>query len=93
VVGCKNLKFGRRDVLELTHEQSLRLRRTMRRYRMAKCLADKRGKMRKRQFFAPDYTVKLFVTVEFWMERLPASLGSVPRLRQAGARRLFPLLI
>jgi hypothetical protein len=93
VVGRKNLKFGRRDVLELTHEQSVKLRRTMRRYRMAKCPPEKRGKMRKGQLFAPDYTVKLFATVEFWMERLPALLGTAPRLRQAGAKRLFPLLI
>ena len=93
VVGRKNLKFGRRDVLELTHEQSVKLRRTMRRYRVAKCPPEKRGKMRKGQLFSADYTVKLSATVEFWMERLPALIGSAPRLRQAGAKRLFTLLI
>lgn len=67
MVGRKNLKFGRRDVLELTHEQSVKLRRTMRRYRVAKCAPEKRGKMRKGQLFSDDYTVKLFATVEFWM--------------------------
>jgi hypothetical protein len=54
---------------------------------------EKRAKMRKGQLFSRDFTVKLFAGFEFWMERLPALLGSAPRLRQAGARRLFPLLI
>jgi hypothetical protein len=40
-----------------------------------------------------DFTVKLFAGVEFWMERLPTLLGSALKLRQAGARRLFPFLI
>jgi hypothetical protein len=65
----------------------------MRRYRMATCPKEKRAKMRKGQLFSRDFTVKLFAGVEFWMERLPALLGSSPRLRQADARRLFPLLI
>lgn len=93
IVGRKNLPLGRRDVLELTNAQALKLRRVMRRYRMATCPKEKRAKMRKGQLFSRDFTVKLFAGVEFWMERLPALLGSAPRLRQAGARRLFPLLI
>lgn len=93
VVGRKNLPLGRRDILELTHDQAVRLRRVMRRYRMANCPKEKRAKMRKGQLFSRDFTVKLFAGVEFWMERLPALLGSAPRLRQAGPRRLFPLLI
>jgi hypothetical protein len=93
IVGRKNLPLGRRDVLELTNGQALKLRRVMRRYRMATCPKEKRAKMRKGQLFSRDFTVKLFAGVEFWMERLPALLGSAPRLRQAGARRLFPLLI
>ena len=93
IVGRKNLPLGRRDVLELTNGQALKLRRVMRRYRMATCAKEKRAKMRKGQLFSRDFTVKLFAGVEFWMERIPALLGSAPRLRQAGARRLFPLLI
>ena len=93
IVGRKNLPLGRRDVLELTNGQALKLRRVMRRYRMATCAKEKRAKMRKGQLFSQDFTVKLFAGVEFWMDRLPALLGSSPRLRQAGARRLFPLLI
>ena len=54
---------------------------------------EKRAGMRRGQLFSPDYTVNLFADVEFWMERMPALLGSAPRLRQAGAKRLFPLLI
>jgi len=57
------------------------------------CPKEKRAKMRKGQLFSRDFTVKLFAGVEFWMERILALLGSAPRLRQAGARRLFPLLI
>jgi len=93
IVGRKNLPLGRRDVLELTNGQALKLRRMMRRYRMATCPKEKRAKMRKGQLFSRDFTVKLFAGVEFWMERILALLGSAPRLRQAGARRLFPLLI
>jgi len=73
--------------------QAVKLRRVMRRYRMAACTKGKRAKLRKGQLFTQDFTVKLFAGVEFWMERLPALPGSAPRLRQAGARRLFPLLI
>ena len=93
IVGRKNLPLGRPDVLELTNGQALKLRRVMRRYRMATCPKEKRAKMRKGQLFSRDFTVKLFAGVEFWMERIPALLGSAPRLRRAGARRLFPLLI
>jgi hypothetical protein len=35
IVGRKNLRLGRQDVLELTNGQALKLRQEMRRYRMA----------------------------------------------------------
>jgi hypothetical protein len=54
---------------------------------------EKRAKMRKGQLFLRDFTVKLFAGVEFWIERLPALLGSARRLRQTDARGLFALLI
>jgi hypothetical protein len=62
-------------------------------YGMANGAPEKRGKMRKGQLFSPDFTVKLFAGIEFWMEPLPALLGSAPRLRQAGAKLLFHLLL
>jgi len=65
----------------------------MRRYRLANTPAEKRKFLRKSQLWSEEFTAKLFAGVEFWMERIPALLGSAPRLRQAGARRLFPLLI
>ena len=58
--------------------------RVMRDSRMANCPKEKRAMMRKGQLFSPDFTVNPFADVEFWLERLPALLGSAPRLAQGG---------
>ena len=81
VVGRKNLPFGKREDQEVTASQAVKLRRVMRRYRLANTSPEKRKYLRKSQLWSEDFTVKLFTGVEFRMERLPALLDSAPRLR------------
>jgi hypothetical protein len=52
-----------------------KLRRVMRRYRLANTPPEKRKYLRKSQLWLEDFTAKLFCNVEFWMERLPKLIG------------------
>jgi hypothetical protein len=77
----KNLLFGIRQVYEVTGRQAVVLRRAMRCYRLSVRSRGQKRLMRRGQLYSPDFTVKLFAGVEFWMERLTALIGSVPTLR------------
>jgi hypothetical protein len=71
VVGRKNLRFGKREDREVTASQAVKLRRVMRRYRLANTQREKGKYLRKSQLWSEDFTAKLFCNVEFWIERLP----------------------
>jgi hypothetical protein len=75
VVGRKNLPFGKREDREVTASQAVKLRRVMRRYRVANTPPEKRKFMRKSQLWSEDFTAKLFCNVEFWLERVPKLIG------------------
>jgi len=71
VVGRKNLPFGKREDREVTASQAVKLRRVMRRYRVANTPPEKRKYLRKSQLWSEDFTAKLICNVEFWLECLP----------------------
>ena len=75
VVGRKNLPFGKREDREVTAIEAVKLRRVMRRYRVANTPPEKRKYVRKSQLWTEDFTAKLFCNVEFWIERLPKLIG------------------
>ena len=62
---------GKREDREVTAGQAMKLRRVMRRYRLANTLPEKRKFLRKSQLWSEDFTAKLFCNVEFWIESLP----------------------
>src|SRR5580658_3818439 len=71
VIGRKHLPLGKREDLEVSASQAVKLRRVMRRYRVANTPPEKRKYLRKSQLWSQDFTAKLFCNVEFWLERLP----------------------
>jgi hypothetical protein len=75
VIGRKHLPLGKREDREVSASQAVKLRRAMRRYRVANTPPEKRKFIRKSQLWAQDFTAKLFCNVEFWMERLPKLIG------------------
>ena len=75
VIGRQHLPLGKREDQEVSASDAVKLRRVMRRYRLANTPPEKRKFLRKSQLWSEDFTAKLFCTVEFWMERLPKLIG------------------
>ena len=71
VIGREHLPLGKREDREVTAREAVKLRRVMRRYRLANTPPEKRKFLRKSQLWSEDFTAKLFCNVEFWLERLP----------------------
>jgi len=74
VIGRQYLPLGKREDREVTASEAVKLRRVMRRYRLANTPPEKRKYLRKSQLWSEDFTAKLFCNVEFWLERLPKLL-------------------
>jgi hypothetical protein len=75
VIGREHLPLGKREDREVTVGEAVKLRRVMRRYRLANTPPEKRKYLRKSQLWSEDFTAKLFCNVEFWIERLPILIG------------------
>jgi hypothetical protein len=75
VIGRQHLPLGKRENREVTANEAVKLRRVMRRYRLANTPQEKRKFLRKSQLWSEDFTAKLFCNVEFWVERLPKLIG------------------
>ena len=75
VIGREHLPLGKREDREVTASEAVKLRRVMRRYRLANMPPEKRKFLRKSQLWSEDFTAKLFCNVEFWLERLPKLTG------------------
>jgi len=75
VIGREHLPLGKREDREVSASQAVKLRRVMRRYRVANTPPEKRKHLRKSQLWSEDFTAKLFCNVAFWMERLPKLMG------------------
>ena len=75
VIGREHLPLGKREDREVTASEAVKLRRVMRRYRVANTPPEKRKFLRKSQLWSEDFTAKLFCNVEFWLERLPKLIG------------------
>jgi hypothetical protein len=71
VIGRQHLPLGKREDREVSAGEAVKLRRVMRRYRLANTPPEKRKYLRKSQLWSEDFTAKLFCNVEFWFERLP----------------------
>jgi len=80
-----NKSCGKREHLEASTSQGLKLRRVMRRYRLANTSQEKRKYMRKSQLWSDDFTAKLFCNVEFWLERLPKLIEHQPEFERSVA--------
>jgi len=75
VIGREHLPLGKREDREVTASEAVKLRRVMRRYRLANTPPEKRKYLRKSQLWSEDFTAKLFCNVEFWLKRLPKLIG------------------
>ena len=75
VVGREHLPLGKREDREVTASEAVKLRRVMRRYRLANTPPEKWKYVRKSQLWSEDFTAKLFCNAEFWLERLPKLIG------------------
>jgi hypothetical protein len=82
VIGRQHLPLGRREDRELSANQAVKLRRVMRRYRVANTPPEKRKFLRKSQLWSEDFTAKLFCNVEFWLERLPKLIEPQPEFER-----------
>jgi hypothetical protein len=78
VIGREHLPLGKREDREVTASEAVKLRRVMRRYRVANTPQEKRKYLRKSQLWSEDFTAKLFCNVEFWFERLPKLIEAQP---------------
>jgi len=76
-IGREHLPLGKRD-RKVTATEAVKLRRVMRRYRVANTPPEKRKFLRKSQLWSEDFTAKLFCNVEFWLERLPQLIEPQP---------------
>jgi hypothetical protein len=65
VIGRANLKFGKREVLEISAKQGYMIRRTIERYQRAKTKPERRKFLRRDLFSA-----KLYCNADYWVERL-----------------------
>jgi hypothetical protein len=81
-IGREHLSLGKREDREVTASQAVKLRRVMRRYRLANTLPEKRKYLRKSQLWSEDFTAKLFCNVEFWIERLPKLIERQPEFKR-----------
>jgi len=72
----QHLPLGKREDREVSASQAVKLRRVMRRCRLANTPPEKRRYLRKSQLWSEDFTAKLFCNVEFWLERLPKLVGT-----------------
>ena len=75
MIGRKHLALGKREDRQVSASEAVKLRRVMRRYRVANTPPEKRKYLRKSQLWSQDFTAKLFCNVELWMERLPKLIG------------------
>lgn len=65
VIGRSNVKFGKREVHEITAKQAFTIQRTIRRYRRANT------DPKKRRFLRGSWlSAKLYCNVDYWIERL-----------------------
>jgi len=71
VIGRKHLPLGKREERQVSASQAVKLRRVMRRYRVANTHPEKRKYLRNSQLCSQDFTAKLSCNVEFWIERVP----------------------
>ncbi len=85
VIGRKHLPLGKREDREITALEAVKLRRVIRRYRVAITPMEKRKFLRKSQLWSDEFTAKLFCNVEFWIERLPGPIGVVPEFHGRAA--------
>jgi hypothetical protein len=76
VIGRRHLPLGKREDREATASEAVKLRRVMRRYRVANTPPEKRKYLRKSQLWSEDFTAKLFCNVEFWLERIQVDRAS-----------------
>ncbi len=92
VIGREHLPLGKREDREVSAGEAVKLRRVMRRYRVANTPPEKRKFLRKSQLWSEDFTAKLFCNVEFWLERLPKLIEPQQEFerRVAVGRRLLP---
>ena len=67
----------------MTAKEAVKLRRVMRRYRVANTPPEKRKYLRKSQLWSEDFTAKLFCNVDFWIERLPKLIESQAELERS----------
>jgi hypothetical protein len=85
---------GLPETPQATASEAVKLRRVMRRYRLANTPPEKRKYLRKSQLWAEDFTAKLFCNVEFWLERLPKLIEHQPEFKQpvsaGGGESLLP---
>ena len=88
VIGRKYLPLGKREDREVSASQAAKLRRVIRRYRVANTPVEKRGFLRKSQLWSIEFTAKLFCNVEFWMERLAKLTGQMSEF-ESGTRRFI----
>jgi len=89
VIGREHLPLGKREDRQVSASQAVKLRRVMRRYRLANTPPEKRKYLRKSQLWSEDFTAKLFCNVEFWLERLPKLIGASESLSK-GSRMAMP---
>jgi hypothetical protein len=75
VIGRKYLPVGKREDREVSGGQAVKLRRVMRRYRVAKTPPEKRRFLRKSQLWSEEFTAKLFCNVEAWVDRMADLIG------------------
>jgi len=63
VIGRKHLPLGKREDREVSAREAVKLRRVMRRYRVANTRPEKRKFLRKNQLWSQEFTAKLFCNV------------------------------
>ena len=91
VFNRKHLPLGRRQSFRLTKKQAVRLRRYIRRHRRATTKPENRRWLRKgsRSSAVHGFTAKHYCRADFWLERLPELVGTLPEPHAAGRRMRF----
>jgi hypothetical protein len=91
VFNRKHLPLGRRQSFRLTEKQAVRLRRYIRRHRRATTKPENRRWLRKgsRSSAVHGFTAKHYCRADFWLERLPELVGTLPEPHAAGRRMRF----
>ena len=75
VMGRKNLPVGKREDRIVSAEEAVKLRRMVRRYRVANTPMEKRRFLRKSQLWSEEFTAKLFCDVESWVRVIMREAG------------------